>query len=168
MKRLAIRSALTVGALVSVSTASAFTWTINGLMDGLQESPPNASPGFGSFTGTLDDVTGAITLTGSFSGLVAPATAAHIHGPALPGVNGPVILPLTVSNATAGTVTGNGVFTPTQVANLLSGLHYVNIHTGAFPGGEIRGQITAVPEPGTMAALGLGAVALLRRRKARR
>ncbi|MCC7435207.1 MAG: CHRD domain-containing protein [Methanoregulaceae archaeon] len=167
MRHYALRIACAVGALVTVSMASAFTWTLSGLMDGSQEVPPNASPGFGSFTGTLDDVTGAITLTGSFSGLLAPAVAAHIHGPALPGVNGPVILPLTVSNATSGTVTGNGVFTPAQVANLLSGLNYVNIHTSTFPGGEIRGQITAVPEPGTLAALGLGAAAFLRRRRAR-
>ncbi len=167
MRHYALRIACAVGALVTVSMASAFTWTLSGLMDGSQEVPPNASPGFGSFTGTLDDVTGAITLSGTFGGLIAAATAAHIHGPALPGVNGPVILPLTVSNATSGTVTGNGIFTAAQVADLLAGRHYVNIHTSTFPGGEIRGQITAVPEPGTLAALGLGAAALLRRRKAR-
>lgn len=167
MRHLALRMTCAASALMAVSMASAFTWTLTGLMDGSQEVPPNASPGFGSFTGTLDDVTGAITLSGTFGGLIAAATAAHIHGPALPGVNGPVILPLTVSNATSGTVTGNGVFTAAQVADLLAGRHYVNVHTSAFPGGEIRGQITAVPEPGTLAALGLGAAALLRRRKAR-
>jgi len=167
MKRYALRLACAVGALATVSMASAFTWTLSGLMDGLQEVPPNASPGFGSFTGTLDDVTGAVTLSGTFGGLLAAATAAHIHGPALPGVNGPVIVPLTVTNATSGTVTGAGVLTPTQVLDMLAGRHYVNVHTSAFPGGEIRGQISAVPEPGTLAALCLGAAALMRRRRTR-
>jgi hypothetical protein len=42
-----------------------------------------------------------------------------------------------------------------------SGSTYVNIHSSAFPGGEIRGQIVAVPEPGTMALGALGLLAVV-------
>lgn len=168
MKNLVFRTFAVAASLAAVSMASATIWTFGGLMDGLQENPPNGSPGFGAFSGTLDDITGAITLTGGYSSLVAPVTAAHIHGPALPGFNGPVILPLTTSGGTSGTLNGVGTYTGPQITDLLAGKHYVNVHSTAFPGGEIRGQITVVPEPGTLAAIGLGAAALIRRRRSAR
>ena len=48
-------------------------------------------------TVTLNRATGAVTVTGTFSGLSSTATVAHIHGPAAVGVNGPVLVPLTVT-----------------------------------------------------------------------
>lgn len=50
-------------------------------------------------------------------------------------------------------------------AGIMTGRAYLNIHSSQFPGGEIRGFLAPVPEPASMAALGLGALALLRRRK---
>ena len=50
--------------------------------------------------------------------------------------------------------------TPDQVAQVKSGLSYINLHTSTFPGGEIRGQIAAVPEPGTLSLMSLGLVGL--------
>lgn len=163
MKTLTLRTSLLAAALMTVALAPALDFF--GTMDGLQEVPPNASQGIGSFTGTLSGLN--ITITGTFSGLTAPVTAAHIHGPAMPGVNGPVIMALTIDNATSGSFSGNGTFTAQQAMDLAAGLHYVNIHNAAFPGGEIRGQIQVVPEPATMAVMGLGAAALIRRRRAR-
>ena len=160
------RFLLAIGALgVVTAGANATVWAFNGVMDGLQEVPPNASPGTGSFTGTIDDVTGAFTLTGTYTGLLAGVTASHIHGPAPVGANGPVIVALTHTGGTSGTLTGGGTISLAQVADMMAGLHYVNVHTQAFPGGEIRGQIGVVPEPGTIVALGLGAILLVRRRR---
>ena len=111
-----------------------------------------------------------ITVDESWSGLTAPATASHIHGPAAPGVNAPVLFPLAgMPAATAGAVPQQ-VFgiTPAQVAQLFAGQFYFNVHTSIFPGGEIRGQITLVPEPSTLALTGMGLAAsawFLRRRR---
>ncbi|MBC8064510.1 MAG: CHRD domain-containing protein [Chlorobia bacterium] len=72
----------------------------------------------------------------------------------------------------AGWITDSGGTTAqaeTQLfTGIMSGRAYFNIHTGQFPGGEIRGFLAPVPEPATMAALGLGVVALMRRRKSAR
>ncbi len=73
------------------------------------------------------------------------------------------------TGATSGTFLNVFSLTPTQVTQVESGLAYINIHTGFAPGGEIRGQISAVPEPGTLGLLGIGLVGLgAGRRRARR
>lgn len=147
------------------SAAQATVWSFDCLMDGLQENPPNASPGTGFASGTVDDVSGAVSLSGTFSGLLASASAAHIHGLAGPGVNAGVLIPLSVTAATSGTVSGGGTLSAANVTGMLNGLTYVNIHTSVFPGGEIRGQIRIVPEPATFVALLGGAAAMLLRRR---
>jgi len=48
-----------------------------------------------------------------------------------------------------------------QLPNILAGRSYLNFHTTQFPGGEIRGQITVVPEPSTLALLGTVAAGAL-------
>jgi hypothetical protein len=55
---------------------------------------------------------------------------------------------------------GNGTSLTAQVPNILAGLSYINFHTNQNTGGEIRGQIVVVPEPGTLALLGSGFVLL--------
>jgi len=102
----------------------------------------------------------------TFSGLLAPATAAHIHccGPA--GMNEPVVLPYSAAQgfpfgATSGTFTHtfdlntdlSGITTAAFVAGLENAQTYANIHDVPFPGGEIRGQLAAVPEPRAFFAL---------------
>jgi hypothetical protein len=51
------------------------------------------------------------------------------------------------------------------MADLINGLYYVNIHSSFAPGGEIRGQILLVPEPGTGALVALGIMGLAVRRR---
>ena len=76
----------------------------------------------------------------SFEALSGPLTAAHIHGPAGPGQNAAVLVPLDVPLGAA-TLTGQARITPEQMTQLGSGQWYVNLHTQRHPGGEIRGQL---------------------------
>lgn len=124
--------ALPVGAAVIPLTA---------VLDGLQETPPNASPATGSATMSLDTVANTITMTCSFSGLLGPQNNAHIHGPAAPGVPAGILVPLPLGQIT------NQTFPITDVieGHILAGLTYINIHTTVFPAGEIRGQILQEP-----------------------
>ena|SRR5258705_1872574 len=158
------------GCLVGAS-ASAATLTFEANLDGLQEVPPNASPAFGFAQLTLDDVSGFVTITtGTYQDLLGGATGAHIHGLSGPGVSSGIILPLTVDTpgATTGTFSGSGTLTGAQVAGMIAGDTYVNVHSSVFPGGEIRGQLELVPEPSSvaLACAGLaGLVVIIRRRK---
>ena len=160
--RLLTAMAVMIVFVASSTVASAAVWSLAATLDGLQETPPNGSPGSGFASLTLDDVSGLVTVTsGSFFGLVAPASAAHIHGPAPVGVAAGVLIGLSVPPATSGPISGSGTLSAPNVSAMLGGLTYVNIHSSAFPGGEIRGQITTVPEPSTLAMAGLGLGALL-------
>ncbi|GJM19851.1 MAG: CHRD domain-containing protein [Phycisphaeraceae bacterium] len=135
-------------------------------LDGLQEVGPNASPGTGYATGTLDTVTFEVNLSGTFQDLIGTTTVSHIHGLAPVGVNAGVILGLTIDGGvTDGSFTGAGTLTAAQAQGLLDGLTYINVHTTTFAGGEIRGQIFVVPAPAGAALLGLGGLVLARRRR---
>lgn len=159
--------ALFSAVVFSAGVATAQT-TFQTVLLGINEVGPNASPGSGFGTVVLNAAQTQITVDENWSGLVAPATASHIHtAPA--GANGGVTFGFTgVPGATAGAIPTQ-VFSITagQVADLFAGNMYMNIHTSAFPGGEIRGQLAPVPEPGTLALAGVGAASLgwLARRK---
>jgi hypothetical protein len=133
---LALASSL---AFVALAPAQIYEFTVP--LDGGQEVPPNSSRGRGHATVVLDRTTGQVTITGEYQGLSTPITAAHIHAPAPRGENAGVILPLTHTGGTTGTLTGNGVLTPAQVGQIQTELGYVNVHSQMFGGGEIRGQI---------------------------
>ncbi|RYA90491.1 CHRD domain-containing protein, partial [Enterobacter cloacae complex sp. 743-2DZ2F-22B] len=108
-------------------------------LDGTKETPPNGSTAGGWAHVTLnpdDSVTYDVRVWG------LSATMAHIHdGPA--GVAGPILVPLT-GGPTAWSGTSAPLTAP-QVNKLRSQGLYVNVHTAAFPGGEIRGQLDARP-----------------------
>jgi len=105
----------------------------------------NTVTGVGEVYATLSGST--LTVTGSFRGLSTPATAAHLHM-SPPGRPGPVAQQLTVSNATAGDISGTLQLTAAQVTALRSSALYVQIHTEGNPAGEIRGWIYDVAEIG--------------------
>ena len=108
-------------------------------LSGAQEVPPVPGNGKGSAEFKLDVATKTLTWTVSYSGLTGDAVAAHIHGPAAPGANAGVEVPFTVGK---NPMTGSAVLTDAQISDLSTGKTYVNIHTAANKGGELRGQIT--------------------------
>lgn len=127
--------------------AHAATIVFNFPITGNQQVPPNASGGTGVCGVTLDDDTGAVSVFCTFSGLGSDAIAAHIHGLAGNGFNTGVLVSLTPTFATSGTITGNGVLDPSDVTGMLDGLTYINLHSETYPGGELRGQVLVTSRP---------------------
>jgi hypothetical protein len=105
----------------------------------LAPGPGITTSGKGAATASLDTATKTLTWTVEYSGLSGPATAAHIHGPADPGTDAGVVVPFTGNLASP--IKGSATLTDTQIAQLEAGKWYVNIHTAANKGGEIRGQL---------------------------
>lgn len=113
---------------------------LTGRIQGAQEVPPNGSLAMGSVTTLLDKGTGMVYLTGSFSGLAAAANGAHIHKEN-PTINGLVIIPLQVTADIKGTIHVASVIAPADMAAMVAGGTYVNIHNATYTDGEIRGQL---------------------------
>jgi CHRD domain len=105
----------------------------------LAAGPGITSSGKGAATAMLDTAAKTLTWDVEYSGLSGPATAAHIHGPADPGKDAGVVVPFTGSLASP--IRGSATLTDAQIGQLESGKWYVNIHTAANKGGEIRGQL---------------------------
>jgi hypothetical protein len=118
------------------ASAEKFKATLNGK----SEVPPNASAATGSADIDYDPASKKLSWKLSYSGLTGPATAAHFHGPAETGKNAGVAV--AIPNATTSPVEGSATLTDAQAADLEAGKYYVNVHTAANPGGEIRGQVT--------------------------
>jgi hypothetical protein len=128
-------SAVLFAALSFSSAASAQTVSVD--LKGASEVPANNSTasGTGSISVAADkSVSGKITTTG------IEGKMAHIHTGAA-GANGPVLVGLTKDGDNGWTVPAGAKFTDEQYAAYLAGGLYVNVHTAAHPGGEIRGQL---------------------------
>jgi len=108
-------------------------------LSGANEVPPVATSGAGSVETSYNRDTFMLRWTVTYCGLSGPATGGHLHGPAMPGQNAPVVVPFTGSLASP--ISGGQILTPAQASDLLAGKWYVNLHTQANPGGEIRGQL---------------------------
>lgn len=190
-----LAGALTTTVLVAgllVAPAQAYVVVYDVDLDGPSEAPPNVSPGTGEATVTVDFDTFLMTLDVSFAGLIGTTTVAHIHCcTAVPGAGAAGVATQTPSfiGWPVGVMAGayNHTFdmtlatsyNPAFVAahggvagafsDLIDGFDegraYLNIHSSAFPGGEIRGFLQAVPEPGTLALFGIAAAGLAWRRR---
>jgi hypothetical protein len=129
-----------VSALLLATPASAAVVHFTASLKGAAETPPTDSKGTGSAKVTLDTTKKTLSWTVSYAGLTGPATMAHFHGPAPVGQAAGVAIPLTPPLASP--AKGSSPITDAQMKELEGGLWYVNIHTAAHPGGEIRGQLT--------------------------
>jgi hypothetical protein len=118
----------------------AFAEKMKATLDAKSEVPPNASAGTGTADIDYDAASKKLSWKLTYSGLSGPATAAHFHGPAEPGKNAGVAV--AIPNATVSPTEGSATLTDAQAADLMAGKYYVNVHTAANPGGEIRGQVT--------------------------
>jgi CHRD domain len=130
---------LALGAAISFA-GPAFAEKMKATLDGKSEVPPTTSAGTGSADIDYDAASKKLSWKLTYSGLTGPATAAHFHGPAGPADKAGVAV--AIPNATTSPVEGSAVLTDAQAADLTAGKYYVNIHTAANPGGEIRGQVT--------------------------
>lgn len=139
--------------------------TVQFTLSGSQVVPSNSSTTLGF--GTAELIGNSLTITVEFDESLTP-TSGFVHRGAL-GQNGPQLLDLG-SPFYAAPVPGSGMpgswvnsppsfaLSPTQVAEFGQGLMYVNISSMAFPNGEIRGQLSPVPEPSTWIMFAAGAV----------
>ncbi len=121
-------------------------------LTGAQETPAVPSTALGTMDVSYTRSSKILTYTINWSGLTGAVAAAHIHGLAPTGYAAGVVQTFstsaitrcaTVSNTSCGTYKGTLLVDDVIVkeADLINGVYYVNLHTAAYPGGEIRGQI---------------------------
>ncbi len=186
--RKSILVALSVVAVALWSPADAVEIVYRATLAGASESPPVASPGTGSVQVTFDTEAFTMTVVADFADLVGVTTASHIHcctpsaGEGTVGVatypatfpgfplgvqSGSYLQTIDMTEAasyTAAFLTAGGGTPEGAFAALLTGLSdgrgYFNIHTAFAPGGEVRGFLVEVVEPGTLMLLGLGLIAI--------
>jgi len=132
-------AALLAGLITLASPSYADTVQLKATLSGATEVPPNETKGTGAVTATFDTASKVLNWKGTYSGLTGDATAAHFHGPAEPGKNAGVAVAI---KPFAPSFEGTATLTDAQEADLLAGRWYVNVHTDANKGGELRGQLT--------------------------
>jgi len=129
--------------LASAAPSYAAAMQFKADLKGSSEVPPNQTAGTGTVTAEYDPATKQLTWSGSYSGLTGPVTAAHFHGPAEAGKNAGVAIWISEKGSPfPSPFKGSATLTDAQAADLMAGLWYVNLHTAANPGGELRGQLT--------------------------
>lgn len=132
-----IAAALGLSACGSMMASN--TTALSAKLSGANEVPANASAGSGMLDASFDKQANVLTWTVTYAGLTGPVKAGHFHGPAAAGANAGVALGFTGSVESP--IKGSATLTPAQVADLMAGKWYVNLHTAANPGGEVRGQV---------------------------
>ena len=136
----AFLAAMLAGGLYA-GQATAATRTFFAVLNAGQETPSNDSNALGVAYLTFDDKTLKVCYSVSYISLSGPASAAHIHGPAAPGVSAAVLVAL---SPTANPLNGCVTLPKANKKDLQHGMTYVNIHSSRFPSGEIRGQVIPV------------------------
>lgn len=179
-------------AICLAAGANAAIINYSATLSGPNESPANASPGTGFATVDVNTTAHTMHVHVEFSGLIGTTTASHIHGAtavALAGTAGVAtttptfagfplgvtsgVYDITLDTTLASSynpsfVTANGGTPASAEAALFAAIaaekSYLNVHSSAFPGGEIRGFLQ-VPAPSSIGLLGLGSLVIGRRRR---
>ena len=148
---------------LSINSASAAIINLEANIDGAQANAGagTGSAGTGFATMNLDDATNLFSWDISWSGLTGNETVMHFHGSALPNQNAGVQVNFGAISGTSSPSIGSTTISGAQETDLLAGLWYINIHTDAFPGGEIRGQVNVVPVPAAVWLFGSGLLGLV-------
>lgn len=136
-------------------------------LNGFQTVPSTGSLATGLASVLIDTETRDFTVTGEFSGLEGDVLFGHLHGRAGFGETSNLIyMPLLIEGdfMRSGTFHASQRLSASQLSVILDSRSYLNIHTTAFLGGEIRGQIV-VPAPGGLSVLALGGLVVTRRRR---
>ena len=180
--RLIIASVATFGSFTVVSAPAVALTFFRATLEGSQEVPPVNTLASGTASFSFEETTNLFELQIEVTGIevtdlfgVGPnMSPLHIHL-APTGSNGPIVVDLGFLENPVATATGFSLTleertfggrqgnlssdVDSNVAALLAGDTYINIHTNAFPSGELRGQLTPVPEPtaifGLMAGIGM-------------
>lgn len=125
-------------------------------LSGANEVPPNASIATGATAVTINPTAGVLFWSTNSSIAQSAVTGHHIHRGAA-GNNGPVVV--NFASAYTGTINIGTTLATEIVGN--PGNFYVNLHTGTFPGGEIRAQLVLQQPPGQVPVMGLPLLLLL-------
>jgi uncharacterized protein (TIGR03382 family) len=159
---------ITLTALAALSCAGAAFGNgidFRAIIDGSQAGV--TTPAIGTLSGTFFEATNTFefswTITDNLIGNPA-APGAHIHDGDF-GESGPIVFAMSNSEWELDGMATWENMSSENVTALLNGGLYANFHTSQFPGGEVRGQIEKVPAPGAAGVFGLGALALMRRRR---
>lgn len=130
-----LASLLIVPALAGATPAAATEMVFEAIMSGALHVPPTSSPAGGFVRLVLNAERTQVAFTIECWDLVSPEFASHVHN-ARPGVYGPMLFELPLGPHKSG-VWPVGEY---EVEELLAGRIYINVHTDAFPLGEIRGN----------------------------
>jgi CHRD domain len=137
--------------VAAVCLTAVFAWSVPSqaapmsfkvALTGAAQVPPVQTAATGTAELTYDPATMVLTWNVTYSGLSGPPTMGHFHGPAKAGANAaPVVWLAPKGTAIEGPIKGQATLKPEQAEQFLAGDWYINVHTAANPGGEIRGQV---------------------------
>jgi len=128
---------LTLGMVLVLASASASAQLMQVVLSGAQEVPPVSTQA--SANGTIS-VGADLAISGSVSTTGVEGTMAHIHkAPA--GQNGPVVVPMVKTADNIWSIPAGAKLTEAQFQDLKDGNLYINVHSAAHKGGEVRGQL---------------------------
>jgi hypothetical protein len=127
----------TLGMVLVLASASASAQLMQVVLSGAQEVPPVSTQA--SAKGTIS-VGADLAISGSVSTTGVEGTMAHIHkAPA--GQNGPVVVPMVKTADNIWSIPAGAKLTEAQFQDLKDGNLYINVHSAAHKGGEVRGQL---------------------------